>query len=172
MAVERAQAALFAQFAQVGFQHLFRVEMDVPQEFVDGIAALRLCKTVPPIGGHDDIHRIGVAEQVVHVTQDLLIGADQKNTQEIGLPRAFGVQRQRSLDAVLIDITRDAAIRITGQVVQQARVVRRLIETVEWHHWKDLVNRPDIRQRLEQGKIAEHPIGEQFVEGFQQLAGP
>ena len=42
-----------------------------------------------------DVHGVGVAEQVVHVAEDFLIGADQKRAQVIRLA-VEGVQRQAS----------------------------------------------------------------------------
>ena len=41
-----------------------------------------------------DMHGIGIAEEVVHITQNLLIGTYEENAQIIGLILLQGVYRQ------------------------------------------------------------------------------
>ena len=46
-------------------------------------------------------------------------------------------------------------IGITGNVLQRCCYSGRLIQSMDWHHRKKMVDRPRIGQRLENGKIAK-----------------
>ena len=61
---------------------------------------------------HADVNGMGVAEQVVQIAKDFLVGADQKHTEVIRV-LAGAVERQRLLDVTTVDKTIELAVRIT-----------------------------------------------------------
>ena len=68
------------------------------------------------------------------------------------------------LDTVLVDVLVDTAVRVAGEIVDARDPTRRLVEPVQRHHRKHLVDRPDVRQRLKQREVAEDPVGQEVVE--------
>jgi hypothetical protein len=111
----------------VAREQLARVEVDIAQQLVGGVAALGFREPVAVRGGGSscDIDRVGVAEQVVDVAEDLLIGADHEDAEQIGLgARVEGMHRQAGLDAVLVHVAGDAAVGVAGQVVHHAALGR------------------------------------------------
>ena len=93
--------------------------MELPGEFKAAIA----------LDGHVD--DIGVAEQVVQVTQGLLVGAHQEYTQVIVFPGYQAVQVQRVALALRGREAIDLAIAIAGEV-RQYRRARRVSPTSRW----------------------------------------
>ena len=81
------------------------------------------------IGALVDVHRVGIAEQVVHVAKDFLIGADQEDAQHIVLTLANLVYRQAGLDRLLVDILTDLAVGVAGQVLQHGAAQRLFVQT-------------------------------------------
>ena len=67
-----------------------------------------------------DVHRVRVAEEVVQVAEDLLVGADQEHPQVVGLA-VDRVQRQRPLHVAAVDERIDLAVRVAGDVAEHAR---------------------------------------------------
>ena len=55
------------------------------------------------------MHGVRVAEQVVQVAEDLLVGADEEHAEVVRLA-VEGVQRQRALDVAAIDELVDLAV--------------------------------------------------------------
>ncbi len=70
--------------------------------------------------------RVGVAEEVVQVAEDLLIGAEQERPQVIGLA-VVGVQLQGVAYVAQVDELVDLAVRIAGDVAQHRPAGRRLV---------------------------------------------
>ena len=70
-----------------------------------------------------DVHGVGVAEQVVQVAEDLLVGADQEHAEVVRLA-VERVQRQRLLDVAAVDELVDLAVGVAGDVAEH-RVARR-----------------------------------------------
>ncbi|HUK37319.1 MAG TPA: hypothetical protein VLV86_25560, partial [Vicinamibacterales bacterium] len=79
-----------------------------------------------------------IAKQVVQVSQDLLIGADEKHAETIG--RAVqGMERQRVLDVAPVDELIDLAIRVARDVAEDGPSRRPLGETVDRHDRKEVL---------------------------------
>ena len=70
------------------------------------------------------MHGVRVAEEVVQVAQDLLVGADEKHAQVVGIA-VDGVQRQRPLDVAAVDERIDLAVRVAGDVAEHGVVAGR-----------------------------------------------
>ena len=77
-----------------------------------------------------DVHGVRVAEQVVQVAEDFLIGADQEHAEVIRLA-VEGVQRQRPLDVAAIDELVDLAVRVAGDVAEHGVLRRPLVRADE-----------------------------------------
>ena len=73
--------------------------------------------------GQRDVHGVRVAEQVVHVAEDLLVRADQEHAQVVRLA-VEGVERDRFLDVAAVDELFELAVGIAGDVADH-RVVDR-----------------------------------------------
>ena len=65
------------------------VELDVVQHLGHGVAVHQVGDLVALLG-QPDVHGVGVAEQVVQVAQDLLVGAGQEDAEDVGLALANG----------------------------------------------------------------------------------
>jgi hypothetical protein len=66
---------------------------------------------------------VGVAEQVVQVAEDLLVGADQEHAEVVVLAVVLGVQLEHVLDVAQVDERVDLAVGVAGDVGQVARRV-------------------------------------------------
>ena len=88
------------------------------------------------------MHGIGVAEQVVHVSQDLLVGADQEEAYEVVFLLPDTVERQEFGPAGLADETGDLAVRVAGDIGDGGHDVRLLVEPLQRHDREDLVDGP------------------------------
>ena len=72
------------------------------------------------------MHRVRVAEQIVQVAEDFLIGADQKCGQIIGLAVEL-VQPERPLHVAAVDELVDFAVAVAGDVAQHGMPRRPLV---------------------------------------------
>ena len=114
------------------------------------------------------IHRIGVTKKIVHVAENFLVRADQEYAQQIVLVFSQVVYRERIAKTVSVDITVYPAIGIAGQITQDGTLVRFLGQPLQWHDRKNLVQGPDIRQRLEYRKVDKKPARQPFAKFGQQ----
>ena len=67
------------------------------------------------------MHRVRVAEEVVQVAENLLVGPDQKHPQVVGIA-VDGVQRQGPLHVPPVDERIDLAVRVAGDVAEHGVV--------------------------------------------------
>ena len=124
--------------------------------------------TTLPLLVEADVHGVRVAEQVVQVAEDLLVGADQEHAEVVRLA-VDGVQRQRPLDVAAVDELIDLAVRVAGDVAEHGVVRRRLVQPVDRHHREQLLDRPAVGHRLEQREVAEVGVRQRVVEALQIL---
>src|SRR5690554_4866648 len=96
---------------------------------------------------------MGVAEQVVHVAQNFLVGAGHEKAHQQRLIRIMFRQGQGGFDALAIHILVDAAIGIAGNVLDDRPPVQGPVQAVDRHHQEDLVDAPHVWQGLEQGEV-------------------
>ena len=64
-----------------------------------------------------DVHGVGVAEEVVHVAQNLLVGSYKEHANVVVLALAEGMQRQVGRLLVVVDVGRYFAVRVAGDVL-------------------------------------------------------
>jgi hypothetical protein len=76
-----------------GLQQVRRPELHVVEHLGHRIAVHEVADLVAVVG-EADVHGVGVAEQVVEVAQDLLIGTGEEHAQDVRLPVAPLVQRK------------------------------------------------------------------------------
>ena len=74
------------------------------------------------------------------------------------------MQRQRRLDVAKIDELVDLPVRVAGDVAQDGVARRPLVEPMDGHHRKELLDGPTVWHRLKQRKIAEVDVGQNRIE--------
>ncbi len=110
---------------------------------------------------------IGIAEEVVQIAKDLLVCAQQKCTENSTGSPLYVMQRKRLLHVAAIDELIHLAVRVTGDVAQNRLPGRRLVQAMDGHDGKKLLDGPAIGHALEQRKIAEIGIRQQPFQAFQ-----
>ena len=80
------------------------------------------------------------------------------------------MQVQGGLEALRVDEVVDAAVRVTGDVRDDALARGELVETVHRHHREELVDGPAVRQGLEDAEVAVVDVGQAHVDVL-QVAG-
>src|SRR5207244_1136671 len=83
--------------------------------------------------------------------EDLLISADQERSDEVVFAVFVGVKLQHRLDVAAVDEAIDFAIRVAGDVGQDAAAGGLFVEPVDRHDGKELIDGPAIGHRLEVG---------------------
>ncbi len=101
------------------------------------------------------MHGVGIAEQVVQIPQNLLIGADQEEADVVILVLLDLVQRQELGPAVLAHKTGDLSIGVTGDIGNRGHHIRPLVEPLQRHDREQLVNGPGVRDGLEQREVGK-----------------
>ncbi|CDF22978.1 unknown [Prevotella sp. CAG:617] len=81
-----------------------------------------------------------------------------------------GVQGQIVGQVGRIDIVRDFAVAVAGDVLQSGHARGPLVKALNGHDGEELVERPGVGQRLEEREVAEIFVGQQLVE-LAQLVG-
>src|SRR5215471_3989843 len=76
------------------------------------------------------VHRVGVAEQVVQVAQDLLVCADQERGDQV-LFAVRAVQLEEALHVPELDELVDLAVAVAGEVGHDAAPARLLVQAVD-----------------------------------------
>ena len=111
------------------------------------------------------MHGVGVTKEVVHVAKNFLICSHEEDTYIVrSLLRVELMERKEAADGLMGDILRDFAVRVAGDVLKGCIVRRLLMKPVDRHDREELVDGPGIRERMEDGEIAEILIGHESVE--------
>src|SRR4249919_296743 len=150
--------------AQVG-----QLVADVIEHHVGGIAAALLAHRIAVAV---DVHldRVGVAEKVVDVAEDLLVRAHQEEAQAVRLAVPHFVQRQRAVEALGLDVGIDHAVGVAGHVGDHAAARRRFVQAFDRRDREHLVDRPNVRHRLEHAEVDEVLVDQAVVEFVEQVA--
>ena len=120
------------------------------------------------VGG--DVDGIRVAKEVVHVAQNLLIGTHEEHTDIVRtLLLVQRMERNEMAHSHFGGKLRNLAVRVASDVLQGGIAVWSLVQSLNGHDGEDLVNRPSVRQRMEQGEIAEVFICQEFVQRMELL---
>ena len=115
------------------------------------------------------MHFVHAAEEVVDVAHDVLVGAGEEDAEVVRIAVAQIVERKRFADVIEIDVLRDLAVGVAGDVDEGRLELRPLVEAMNRRDRKELPERPVIEQRLEDGEVADVLIGELVVERAQLL---
>jgi hypothetical protein len=78
--------------AAEGADQRLRVELHVVEHLGDRVAVDEVGDLVAVRVAEAQVHGVGVAEEVVQVAQDLLVGAGQEDAEDVRLVRRDGVQ--------------------------------------------------------------------------------
>src|SRR5690554_6315541 len=165
----RAQACA-GDLVPVAGDQLVRLEVDIAQHVLDGVVGLHPAVHDPAIVQLVYVDRVGIAEQVVHVTEDFLVGADHEDAQQIILALAQFVHRRAALDALLVDVMADLAVRVPGQVLQYGPAQGFLVQPVQRHYRKHLIDGPGIGQALEHREVADVLVRHLVIQLVEHLA--
>ena len=92
------------------------------------------------------MHGIGVAEEVVQIAEDFLIGAGQEDAEDVVFAVAELVQLQTGTTLLVADEAIDLAIGIARDVLQRATTHRLLKQAMDRHDREELVDGPAVRQ--------------------------
>src|SRR5215471_19603347 len=79
------------------------------------------------------------------------------------------MERQRFLDVLTVDERIDFAVRIAADVAKDRMLRGRRIQAVDRHDRKELPDRPAIRTRLKQRKVAEIRICHELIKALKVL---
>ena len=143
--------------------------MHIGEHIGHGIAFLFADKLVPAVVKYADGDHIGVAQEVVQITQGFLVCAHKEDAKIVFLAIAQGVQFQGGLHALGVDKLVDTAIRIAGNVRNDGVARRKFLEPVYGHDREKLVNGPGIGQRLEHAEVAVIDIRQHGINRFKIL---
>ena len=121
------------------------------------------------VGFEEDVDLVDAAEEVVQVAHDVLVGAHQEEAEVVGLGQAVAVgvelvQRQRVAHVAQVNELVDLAVGIAGDVHQRGFARGALVQAADRHDGEQLVERPVVEQRLEDGEIAEVLVAEAVFE--------
>ena len=123
-----------------------------------------------------DVHGVSVAEEVVQVAQDFLIGSHEKDAQIVVLAVLEFVHWQGVCHALRRDEVGDFAVAVAGDVLYRRAAVGLFVEPLQRHHREHLVDGPGVGQRLEEREVAEVFLGQhpchrgEFVGGMLHVA--
>ena len=133
---------------QVAHEFL-RVVLHVVEHLLDGLALKHLVDAILAVLD-GDMDGIGVAEQVVEVTENLLVGTDKEDTEIVGLLGSQAMDRQHVRDVIVGHEVGDLAVAIAGDVLDGTLARRTLVEALDRDDREELVNGPAIWQRLKE----------------------
>ena len=120
-----------------------------------------------PRPGDRHVDGVGVAEQVVQVAEALLVGAHQEDAQVVRLAGLELVQVDGVAHVVEVDELVDLAVGVAGDVAQRRLAGRPLVEPVHRAHREELLDRPVVRQALEDREVAVVGVGDEALEALQ-----
>src|SRR5688572_18179679 len=101
------------------------------------------------------MHGVGVAKEVMQITKNFLVRTRQEDAQHVIFAVAKLVHFEARAPLLASDKAIDLAIGIAGHVLQRPAPNRLLVQTMNGHDRKELIDGPAVRQRLEQREVAE-----------------
>ena len=105
-----------------------------------------------------------IAEEVVHIAENLLVSTYEKHSEEILLAMAQGMDRQHIRQRSAGGEIRNLSVGVASDVLDGAVACGLLVETLYRHDREQLVDTPAVGQRLEDGEVAEVLVSQQFIE--------
>ena len=93
---------------------------------------------------------IGVAEEIVHVAQNLLVGTYEEHTEIVWLVLLQWMKWENVADMTIGYEVGNLAVAVAGDVLQGSVAGRTLVQTLDRHDREELVDGPTVWQALEQ----------------------
>ena len=115
------------------------------------------------------MNSIHVAEEVVHVAKDFLVGTHEEHADVVRFLFLLAMEWENMRNGLVRHEIRDFSIGVASDVLESAVVVRFLVQSMDRHDWEELVDGPGIRQRMEDGEIAEVLVCQELVENAELL---
>ena len=116
-----------------------------------------------------DVDSGGVTKEVVHITQYLLIGPHEEDTQVILIVLPKRVDGKGMRVGAVGDKLGYLPIRVTSDILKGSIARGPFIQPLNGHDGEQLVDGPGVGQRLEQGEVAEVLVSQQLVDIHQLL---
>ena len=113
---------------------------------------------------HRDVSRRRIAEEIVHVTEDLLVSTHEERPDIVRLSFTEWMHGEHTALRTIDCEVGHLAIRVARDILQRAVTCRLLVETFYRHDGEKLVDTPTVGKRLEEGEVAEILVGEKRVE--------
>ena len=118
---------------------------------------------------HRDVHGIGIAEEVVHVAEDFLVGPHEEHAEIVVFVFLHPVHRQHMSDVTTGHEVGNLSVAVAGDILQGGIACGSFGEPLYGHDGEELVDGPRVGQRLEEREVTEILIGQQLVEVLQFL---
>ena len=80
----------------------------------------------------------------MEIAHHFLISTAEKHANPIRLIVLKWMQFKKRFVVATVDKSRELPIRITGEIGELAKFARVFIQAMNWHHWKELINRPCV----------------------------
>ena len=135
-------------------QQVFGVVLHIAQHIADRVALGHVFDAIVAVFVGADHNRVRVAEKVVQIAENLLVRAGQEHAEDVVFP-VERMQLEGAFDVVQVDEPVDLAVRVAGDVGQDAATDRLLVESVNGHDREQLLDRPGVGHRLKRGEVAE-----------------
>ena len=145
------------------------VVLDIFQHVGHGFAVDGLVDAVA-VAVDGDVYGIGVAEEVVHVAENFLIGSYEEDGDIVLFALSQGVQRDVVGLVVVVDVCPDFTVRVAGNVLECGTLCGFFLQSLYRHDGEKLVECPMVGQTLEETEVAEVFFSHRLVE-FPQLIG-
>src|SRR5271169_5091461 len=158
-----------AKLAPDAVEELVAVVVHVREDALAGLAREDVLDARASVLVHACEHFVRLAEEVVEVAENVLVGPDEAEADVIG--RAFPefVEGQRFLDVSEVDELLDLAVRVARDVGERPVLRGSLAQAVDREDREELVDRPDVRQGLEDRHVHDVLVGQHDLELLELL---
>ena len=128
---------------------LLRIVLYVIQNLLHGLAIEYLVDAVLAVL-YRDVGCIGVAEEIVHIAQNLLVGTYEEHTEIVWLVLLQWMKWENVADMTIGYEVGYLAVAVAGDVLQGSVAGRTLVQALDRHDREELVDGPTVWQALEQ----------------------
>ena len=109
-----------------------------------GVTPHDMVNAIATAGAEANVHGVGCAEQVVQIAHHLLICTAEEQADQIGVVAVEFVQLQEVFRLSVSDEAIQSSIGIAGEVGEVGQSGRPLIQLLNGHHWKQLIDGPGV----------------------------
>lgn len=149
-------------------EHVFGLVFAVGEDFGDGVAFdfLGVFEFAVLDADGDDV---GVAEEVVEVTEGFLIGADEEDADDVVFAGVFEVdvvEGEAVVEFAGVGEFVDFAIGVASDVGEDSVAGGFVFEMMDGHDREDLVDGPEVGEALEDAEVAVIVVGHDRPDAF------